>query len=159
MVVEELTIEHLAENHDAIPEIISWLLAEWGHLTPGITPEKLESIFGERLVHRQIPETFVALIDGQVAGTASLISHDMTTRMELSPWLAAVYIKSEFRRKGIGSKLVQAVIDEATLLGLDRFYLFTPNQASFYARLGWQLLEETSYRGEQVAIMVYEIEQ
>jgi N-acetylglutamate synthase-like GNAT family acetyltransferase len=78
--------------------------------------------------------------------------------MDLTPWLAAVYIKTDCRGLGIGSQLVQALMDEAKILGLERFYLFTPNRASFYARLGWQVLEETAYRGEQVTVMVYEID-
>jgi N-acetylglutamate synthase-like GNAT family acetyltransferase len=101
---------------------------------------------------------FVALIAGQVVGTASLVTYDMSTRRDLSPWLAAVYIKSDCRRKGLGSQLVQAVMDEAAQLELERFYLFTPNQVPFYARLGWQVLEETEYRSEQITVMVYEIE-
>ena len=154
----EIKIEHLKEHRAAIPEISGWLHAEWGHQMPDIFPSKLTKIYENRLSLHQIPETFVALQDHEVVGTASLVTHDMSTRMDLSPWLAAVYIKAECRALGIGSQLVQAIMDEAKILGLERFYLFTPDQASFYARLGWQVLEETEYRGEQVTVMVYEID-
>lgn len=154
----EIKIEHLDKHREAIPEIASWLHAEWGHLMPETSPSKIETIFEERLTPHLIPQAFVALIDGQAVGTASLVTYDMSTRMDLSPWLAAVYVKSDYRRKGLGSQLVQAIMDEAVQLGLERFYLFTPNQVSFYARLGWQVLEETEYRGEQNTVMVFEIE-
>jgi N-acetylglutamate synthase-like GNAT family acetyltransferase len=48
------------------------------------------------------------------------------------------------------------VIVEAKQLGVVRFYLITPDRASFYARLGWKKLETTEYRGETVTIMAYE---
>jgi N-acetylglutamate synthase-like GNAT family acetyltransferase len=152
----EIKIEHLEKHKEAIPQIAAWLHAQWGHLMPGVAPEDLVSTFWGRLTPHQIPETFVALADGQVVGTASLVAHDMSIRMELSPWLAAVYIHSDYRGQGIGSKLVQAVMDETAEMGLPRFYLFTPDRAPFYARLGWQALEETNYRGEHVTVMVYE---
>jgi hypothetical protein len=42
-------------------------------------------------------------------------------------------------------------------LGIDRLYLFTPDQVPFYRRLGWAPLARTHYRGEDVQIMVYEM--
>jgi N-acetylglutamate synthase-like GNAT family acetyltransferase len=154
----EIKIEHLGEHRGAIPEISEWLHAEWGHLMPDVSPSKVAEIFENRCTPHQMPETFVALQDGEIVGTASLVDHDMSTHMDLTPWLAAVYIKAECRGLGIGSQLVQALMDEVKNLGLARFYLFTPDRASFYARLGWQVLEETEYRGEQVTVMVYEIQ-
>ena len=153
----EIKIEHLGEHRSAIPEIVGWLHTEWGHLMPDVSLSKLASIYKNRLTPHQIPETFVALLDDEIVGTASIVDHDMSIRMDLSPWLAAVYVEAECRGAGVGSQLVQALMDEVAFLGLKRFYLFTPNRASFYARLGWQKLEETDYRGEQVTVMAYEI--
>lgn len=154
----QITIEYLGEHRAAIPEIVSWLHTQWGYLMPDVSPEKLAEIFENRLTLHQIPETFVARCDGEVVGTASLVNHDMSTRIDLTPWLASVYIKAEHRGQGIGSQMVQAVMNEAKILGIEKFYLFTPNRTAFYARLGWQKVEETEYRGEQVTIMAYEID-
>ena len=88
-------------------------------------------------------------------GTASLIEHDVPTRAELTPWLASVYVDPRFRKRGIGSALVRAVLQEARNLGLEKLYLITPDQVPFYRRQGWQEMEEIVYRGEAVTIMVY----
>ena len=37
----------------------------------------------------------------------------MDTRKELSPWLASVFVAPEFRKWGIGSKLVLHVMEQA----------------------------------------------
>lgn len=153
----EVRIEHLGKYRAAIPEIAAWLHAQWGHLMPDVSLSMLATIFENRITPHQIPETFVALRDGEIVGTASLVDHDMSTRKDLSPWLAAVYIKAECRDEGIGSQLVQGIMDEAAFLGLKRFYLFTQNRVDFYTRLGWKVLTETVYRGEQVTVMVCEI--
>ncbi|MBN1994656.1 MAG: GNAT family N-acetyltransferase [Anaerolineae bacterium] len=153
----EVRIEHLAEHTMAIPLLAGWAQQEWGHLLPEITFEMIVSTFKKRTLYHHIPETFVAVVGKQLVGMASIDPHDMTTRPDLSPWLAAVYVAPEFRHKGIGSRLVRAVMQEAAVLKLDRIYLFTPNKMNFYNRLGWQFLEHTSYRGEEVVIMQYNI--
>ncbi len=60
-----------------------------------------------------MPTTFVALKDGKPAGSASLVNLDLSSRQELSPWLAAVYVSPEHRNQGIGAALVNRVVDEA----------------------------------------------
>ncbi len=95
----------------------------------------------------------VAFQEDQPAGTASIYVHDLETRPDLSPWLAAVYVDPLFRRQGIGSALVQAIEREACRLQIARLYLFTPDQEPFYTRLGWSLLERQEYWNESVVVM------
>ena len=136
--------------------LAEWVQAEWGHLLPQRTDEMLVAKFQQRTTPHIIPESFVAVAGDRPIGMASLVADDMTTRPDLSPWLAAVYVVPEFRNRGVGSSLVRAVMEEAAALGLKRLYLFTPDQMAFYRRLGWRTLERTNYRGEDVVIMVYE---
>ena len=63
-------------------------------------------------------------------GSAMLIAHDMDTRLELSPWLAGVFVTPDRRRHGTGSALVQRVIGDATELGVRRLYLYTPERGA-----------------------------
>ena len=86
-----------------------------------------------------------------------LIEHYMDTRIELSPWLAGVFVTPERRRGGIGATLVQRVVEEARILSVPRLYLYSPSTEQFYAHLGWSLCEHTRYRGVDVAVMTKEI--
>jgi GNAT superfamily N-acetyltransferase len=56
-----------------------------------------------------------------------LVAHDMDTRMDLSPWLAGVFVAPHHRRRGVGAALVQRIIDEATGLGVEQLYLCMAN--------------------------------
>jgi N-acetylglutamate synthase-like GNAT family acetyltransferase len=85
-----------------------------------------------------------------------LVAHDMDTRMELSPWLAGVFVAPNHRRHGLGTALVRRAVDDAKALGVRRLYLYTPSTELFYSRLGWSLVERTSYRGTDVVVMSYE---
>lgn len=153
----DLKIEHLAKHRAAIPLVAGWVEQEWGHLLPEATFETFVQSFVARTVPHRLPATWVALIGEQVVGTASLDPHDMTTRPEFSPWLAAVYVPPEFRGQNIGSRLVRTVVQESAALGLPHLYLFTPDKINFYTRMGWQSIETTHYRGLEVVIMQYNL--
>jgi predicted N-acetyltransferase YhbS len=136
-----------------IPEVAGWLLAEWGHLTPGSSIEKSIQRLTERCQTDELPITFVAIEGDDVVGTVSLVPHDLKTRMDLTPWIASVFVKPESRGRGIGSQLVSFAEAEGQRRDISAMYLFTPNKQQMYARLGWNTVEEVEYRGEHVTVM------
>jgi len=84
------------------------------------------------------------------------VEHDLDIRENLSPWLAEVYVRPEYRQRGIGSTLVRRVVREAERLGMQTLYLYTFDREVFYGRLGWAVMEQTEYRGKPITIMRYE---
>ena len=150
-----MRIEYLADRPEALRRLAQWKHEEWGHLRPGDTVEKREARIAATSNRDGIPLTVVALEGDEVLGCASLIAHDMETRMELTPWLAGVYVGEEFRRRGIGAELVQRIMREAGRLKVPLLYLYTVHSERFYTGLGWTLLERTFYLGNDVVIMTY----
>jgi predicted N-acetyltransferase YhbS len=77
----------------------------------------------------------------------------MDTRLELRPWLAALFVLPEFRRQGIGATLVRRSEAEAGTLGEDRLFLYTSGAEFYYGRLGWSILFRELYEGAPVTVM------
>jgi GNAT superfamily N-acetyltransferase len=152
-----MKIEYLADNIALIPIIAHWHHEEWGYFNPGDSVEKRIANLQTHLGRKQIPTTFVSLSGGILLGSASLVAHDMDTRMDLTPWLASIYVLPDHRSQGIGTALVQRVIEEVVDLNVETLYLFTPNREGFYASLGWSVVEHTEYRGQKVVIMALHI--
>ena len=148
-----MKIVKLNEHPEFIPTLAEWHYSEWSYLHAVDSVERRISELEEEAQADGIPQTFVALSGDTLLGSASLISHDMNTRMDLSPWLASVYVPVEQRNRGIGSALVRHVVKHADMLGYRTIYLFTPDREAFYARLGWSLMERTEYHGHRVPIM------
>ncbi|PPD35789.1 MAG: GNAT family N-acetyltransferase [Methylomonas sp.] len=146
-------ILNLSQESQHIPTLAAWHHQEWAHLNPGGTLEKRIAKMQTYLDVALVPSTYIYKQDDQLAGSAALIACDMDTRPELTPWLASVFVSPPFRRQGIGSALVRYAMLQAKLAGLDTLYLFTPDQAGFYAKLGWQTLSEESYRGCDITLM------
>lgn len=151
-------IKDLRQCPEALDTLASWHHQEWASLNPGQTLGDRQRKMQEYLESCFVPSTFVASNSGeQILGSAAIISSDMETRPELSPWLASVFVVPEFRKQGVGSDLVKHVMKEAKLAGFAKLYLFTPDQERFYENLGWSILESTDYRNHQVTIMYCEL--
>lgn len=148
-----MEIAYLADYQHHIPQLAKWQHTEWAYLNPGDTLEKRTTRLHEDAQYCQIPTVIVAVEDDVLMGSASLVFNDMKTRAELNPWLASVYVDDKFRNRGIGSAVVQRIMEEARALGVRPLYLFTPDKQSFYTRLGWERVEDTEYCNEQVTIM------
>lgn len=153
--LSRMTIEYLADHPETLLTLAQWQHAEWGHTRPGDTVEKRIARLRSFSNHDRIPLTVVALEAGELLGAASLIAHDMETRMELTPWLAGVFVGEAFRRRGIGAQLVRRIMIEAGRLKVPLLYLYTVHSERFYAALGWSLLERTFYLNHEIIIMTY----
>jgi len=151
-------IGYLADRMDFLPALAQWHHREWAHLQPGESLEARLARLRGNCQRGQIPTAMIAYDGDILFGSAMLVAHDMDTRMELSPWLAGVFVVPVYRKRGIGAALVGRVVAEARTIGVRRLYLYTPGVADFYARLGWSLLERTVYRNTGVSIMSYALD-
>lgn len=87
------------------------------------------------------------------AGTVSLRETDIDSYTKVSPWLRSVVIVPEFRNQGIGSWMVQEVMQFAAKLRIGDWYLYTPNKENFYANLGWRTIDKTCHQNVPGVIM------
>lgn len=152
-VTPELRIEPLGRHLRLIPVITGWHVPEFD--PEGSTERWLEAHTQEARFSG-VPCAWVAFVDATPVGSVSLIEHDMDTRQELAPWLAALFVLPSHRGQGIGAALVQRCEEEARAAEADRLYLYTSTAKRFYARLSWSTYGEDVYRGEPVTIMVRE---
>lgn len=154
------SLQELKEAPEYLAQLAQWHHAEWTHLNPGLTLQERMEEMQDHLNADSVPTTFVAhkVSDATdqspiLLGSASVIANDMDTKPELRPWLASVYVDVEQRKQGVGGALVKQVMAFAKANGVKDLYLFTPDQKHFYQNLGWQVIEETDYRGEAVTVM------
>jgi N-acetylglutamate synthase-like GNAT family acetyltransferase len=81
---------------------------------------------------------------------------DMETRRDLPNWLTSLYVVKPWRRRKIGSNLVEHAEKKAVALAIDKLFLFTADvdlPGLFYAKLGWKVREKTEYHSYPVTIM------
>jgi len=151
------TISYLADHSEYVQLLCDWHFAQWSYLAPGKSKEDRLVRLRAACGHSEIPTVVVAHNETGLLGSAMLVTNDMNTRPELSPWLAGVYVDEPFRKRGIGTGLVKHIMHLAAELNVAKLYLYTPDQEHFYKRLGWQTLEMTEFRNTEVTIMVSDL--
>lgn len=152
-ITKHIRIEYLADFPEWVPVVAKWHHDQWSHLNPGRSLSERIAEYELKHGRKQIPTTVVGLLGDQPVGSASLIEHDMDTHLELTPWLASVFVSPAHRGRGFGSALVRRIEAEAQSLGTEVLYLFTPDRESLYARMDWKPMLKEEYRGEQVVVM------
>ncbi len=148
-----MKIVNLTAAPEHIPTIAAWHQAQWGYLNPGESVETRIEKMRRYLKGAVMPVMYICVDGAQLIGTAALVESDMDSHPELSPWLASVYVKPDYRKQGVGAALVNRVVSEAKALDHSPLYLFTPDQARFYQNLGWQFIAQESYRGGDATLM------
>lgn len=119
----------------------------------GYSLEYIEGRVAENLDIAAVPFAVVAHEDSLFLGTASVIPSDLDERPEYSPWVAAVWVDPEQRRRGVGAALVRKAAQGVFESGTDLVYLCTlPEKRAFYERLGWQRLEENVGRNGLIVL-------
>ena len=155
-----MQIEPLVDHLDLVPTIAAWHWQEWGPTAmEGDATRRAEKL-RIRLHRDRVPVMYVALDtnDGRVPlGTSALVESDMDTHLELSPWLANVYVTPPARGRGIARALVQHAMNQAAALRLSRLYLYTHTARGLYEKLGWYVIGEEPYEGHHVTIMGYDV--
>lgn len=136
-----------------LPTLAQWHHQQWSYLNPGQSLQQRREKMQAYLQASVVPSTLVATDNDKLLGSASLVVNDMDNHPEWMPWLASVFVLPEFRGRGLGSALVEAVMKLAADHGLSTLYLFTPDQMEFYRRLGWSIVTKENYRGHLVSVM------
>ena len=152
-----LRFKFLADHPKYVQQPATWHHDAFARLNPNASVAQRVEYLNSRMGRRSVPTTVIALLEEILIGSASLVEHDMPGREDLSPWIASVYVRPEYRRKGVGTRLMQHVEAIARDLGIERLYLFTPDMRPFYETLGWVVLEEAVYRGRPTTIMTKKI--
>jgi GNAT superfamily N-acetyltransferase len=113
-----------------------------------------------------LPWTTVALINGEVVGSASLVRRDHSG-LDCGPWLAGLVVRPDHKKSGIGSFLIREIELHAAYLHRcghpdlleGKIYLDTErtinafDSVAMYARRGWNFLSR-EYEHRQDGIVM-----
>jgi GNAT superfamily N-acetyltransferase len=152
--MNDIKIEDLSGHIDFIPLLAQWHFEQWGDLTGALTESDYQVLLSSHASSQKLPMTLVAVVHGRLLASANIVACDMDIRLELTPWLAQLYVHPPERGRGIGSTLVRAAFARCRELGFANLYLYTSGALpSFYERIGWTSREIVHYKGKERTVM------
>ena len=131
-------------------------VTEWKKYFPNDTAQTYFDLYGlTGQYDGHFAETYVALnANDELLGMATLVDDDeLPESNEPGPWLAAVLTLPSARLNGIGSTLVQRIVQRAHQLGHHELFLYTSDRQEWYANKGWLPIRETPLNGIAHTVM------
>jgi predicted N-acetyltransferase YhbS len=149
-----MDIRFLADAPGHVDTLADWHHAQWGALYAGWSRDDAAAELRDHATRRTRPTTLVALDGDTLLGSVSLVDEDAPELADRGDaWLASLVVVPAARGRGIGAALARALVAHAATQGVARLWLFTPEHAGFYARLGWRPAGAASLRGTPVTVM------
>ncbi len=145
-------------NNQIFHQICLWYY-NWLGKENNETLEEIKHTFKHSINKNKLPQTFVALVNGEPAGMYQLaVFDDLNCRPDLYPWLINVFVTEKFRGQKICEELMQTVNNNAKSLNLKQLYLYT-NHVGLYEKYGWKFIEETkTFKANSPYARIYKLE-
>lgn len=127
------------EHPERLDEIIAFFQRHWATQDSAMVYE--DCIRSCVDAPSPLPQWYVVEFGQDIAAGFGLIPNDFISRMDLSPWLCALFVEPAFRGRGLGSWLCHVARREAARLGFARLYLCT-DHVGYYERSGFQYIAD-----------------
>lgn len=126
------------EQPEYMTQIIDYFQKKWG------TPES-NKVYENCIEHsvsttNSLPHWYVLMEHEQIIGCAGLITNDFISRMDLYPWLCAVYIEPEKRGNHYFKYLLDKAIEDTRKGGFTHLYLST-DLDGYYEQYGFAYVD------------------
>ncbi len=112
---------------------IEWFASKWG-----IDKKEYEKSFDDCInKNESLPQWYLVLNeDDEIIGGCGLIQNDFVDRIDLFPYLCALFVEEKARGHAIGALLLENARKDAKAKGFNKLYLCT-DHTSYYEKYGW----------------------
>jgi PncC family amidohydrolase len=151
-----MRIISVRENPEFLEDIIKYFQKNWAsEASRPVYDDCIKSCINNE---NPIPQWYVLEKDNEFIGCAGLITNDFISRMDLYPWLCALFIEKEHRGNNYAQLLIDRIKIDTYKSGFPSLYLCTDHN-NYYEKFGFNHIG-TGYHpwGENSKIYEYRFE-
>ena len=135
--MKTFTIYDLIDKRDILDESIKVFWTTWGNKNNFRFYE--DTILNSCKIENTLPRFYIALMDNRIIGTYALLMDDFSSRQDLFPWFACLWINPDFRGNNFGMILQKHAIQESLRFGYKNLYL-CKDLNGYYEKSDWTFL-------------------
>lgn len=151
-----IEIAYLADHPEVIPTLSQWALDWAPDYYGGRTLEDIGQDFYREAQWTGIPIRLIAFLDGELVGMINLRQQAMQGYPQYSPALGGLYVLPAFRKRGVATAMIKAIMALARKENHARIYTSTATANGLMEGLGWKPIQ-TVWEGER-ELVVYQYE-
>lgn len=153
-----MQIKILMEDPDYLEQTSELLFREWSSLPSWANKEDIRA----RLIERNSDSRQMTLVvvdtENNVIAAGSHILYELNDDPTRIHWLGEIITRPSYRGQGIGSVLMNGLIERASVQKIAELWLYTPDMQPFYRKFGWEDREIRNVAGEVVTLMALNLQ-
>ncbi|MCL2366921.1 MAG: GNAT family N-acetyltransferase [Oscillospiraceae bacterium] len=134
-----MTVVNIRENPEYKDQAITYIQSKWGTRRNKRVYE--DCILNSIGAKSPLPVWYLLMDSGIVIGCAGLITNDFISRMDLGPWLCALFIDKKYRGQSLGSLLISQAKEDVGKMGFDQLFLCTDHKG-YYEKYGFTYISD-----------------
>ena len=152
-----IVLKQLSECPEHLETVGHWIYEEWWSKRCD-SPEVVVSWLRTHTKLDTVPYSVIALAEGEPVGSCCVIENDCIHRPQYAPWVAALYVRPEFRRQRIASMILQEAASVAARAGVKCLFIdCLAATAPVYEKNGWAI-HEREVGDKDSVVMLREID-
>ena len=132
-----MTIVSIREHPNFAQEAVQYFQKHWANEHSKMVYE--DCILSCLSSDSTLPQWYLLCDNENTIGCAGLITNDFISRMDLYPWLCALYIEEDYRGNAYGVLLIERIKKDAEERGYSSLYLCT-DHVGYYERYGFEYI-------------------
>ena len=131
-----MKIISIRQNPEYKDTAIKYLQESWSEISPVIYEDCINHSIN---ASQFLPQWYLLELNGEIIGCAGLITNDFISRMDLYPWICALFIDQKHRGNGYGSLLIEKAKRDTETAGFKYLNLCT-DHIGYYEKYGFKYI-------------------
>lgn len=148
-----MRIISVRKNPEYKERAIQYFQNSWSEIAPIIYEDCISHSVNAK---NSLPQWYVLENNNEIIGCAGLITNDFISRMDLYPWVCAIFIDEKHRGNNYSNLLIEKAKEDSKKAGFQNLYLCT-DHIGFYEKLGFNYIGQGYHPWEEES-RIYQID-